>query len=106
MAHEAETREAYIIEFILLLCGLRNFTDGSAKNMGSPSRIVAQFVRDNYEHWLSTPGKKGQQRKGGDLRRFLPKYEPLPVYQHGWLDPYFENWSSLEAASKSPEPSL
>jgi hypothetical protein len=66
-----------------------------------PSAIVAKSIQDMYGHWLAAPGKNGQPHKDGDLRRFLPEYRQLPAYQMGWLQPYFENWKSLEAASQS-----
>jgi hypothetical protein len=66
-----------------------------------PSAVVAKFVREIHQDWLSTPGKKGQQRNDNNLRRFTPEYKPLPEYKMGWLQQYLENWGSLEAASKS-----
>jgi hypothetical protein len=66
-----------------------------------PSGIVAQSLLDMYGDWLVTPGKKGQRRNDTSFRRFLPEYKPLPNYKLGWLQPYLENWGSLEAASKA-----
>ena len=65
-----------------------------------PSEIVAKSLREMHQDWLNTPGAKGQQRNDNALRRFMPEYRPLATYAMGWLDPYFENWSSLETASK------
>lgn len=36
-----------------------------------PSEIVAKTVHDDHKQYISTPGKKGQQRKGGSVRNFL-----------------------------------
>jgi hypothetical protein len=66
-----------------------------------PSETVATFVRATHQDWLSTPGKHGQERNDSTFRRFMPAYEPLSGYNAGWLDCYFENWESLEAASKA-----
>lgn len=66
-----------------------------------PSAVVAKFVREIHQDWLHTPGKKGQQRNDNNLRRFMPEYKYLAQYKMGWLDPYYENWSSLEAAAQS-----
>ena len=65
-----------------------------------PSGIVAKSLQEIHQDWLRTPGKKGQQRNDSTFRRFMPDYEPMPQYKMGWLQPYFENWASLEAASK------
>jgi hypothetical protein len=65
-----------------------------------PSEIVAQSIRYMYGHWLATPGKNDRPHRDGNFRRFLPEYKPLSDYKMGWLNPYFENWRSLEAASK------
>lgn len=66
-----------------------------------PSRIVSQFLHEVHQHWLATPGAKGQQRNDSTFRRFMPAYESLPAYKYGWLEPYSENWTSLEKASKN-----
>jgi hypothetical protein len=87
-----------------LLRRFREFAHRSPENIGRPERaVVAKFVREIHQDWLHTPGKKGQQRNDNDLRRFMPEYKYLPDYKMGWLDPYYENWSSLEAASKGAE---
>jgi hypothetical protein len=66
-----------------------------------PSGIVAKSLPEIHRDWLRTPGQKGQQRNDSNFRRFMPDYKPLPAYRLGWLEPYFENWASLETASKS-----
>jgi len=66
-----------------------------------PSTAVAKSLQDIHQNWLGTPGAKGQQRNDSNFRRFMPAYEPLADYKKGWLDRYFENWESLEAASKT-----
>ncbi len=65
-----------------------------------PGSIVAKSLQEIHQDWLRTPGKRGQQRNDSTFRRFMPDYEPLPQYKMGWLQVYFENWASLEAASR------
>jgi hypothetical protein len=65
-----------------------------------PSGVVARSLLEIHQDWLHTPGQKGQQRNDSAFRRFMPDYEPLAQYKKGWLNPYFENWESVEAASK------
>lgn len=65
-----------------------------------PSGIVAKSLQEIHKDWLHTPGKKGQQRNDSTFRRFMPGYDPLPQYKLGWLNPHFENWASLETASR------
>lgn len=67
-----------------------------------PSDIVAEVIRRSHEFWLSAPGKKGQQRKDSDLRRFLPDYDKMGIAigrGAGWLEQYRENWSALADAT-------
>lgn len=63
-----------------------------------PAEIVATALRDCHLAWLHQPGKKGQQRADGDMRRFLPDYSHLEIEQYGagWLEEYREAWSLLE----------
>lgn len=64
-----------------------------------PSTIVADCIFENHVAWLSSPGKKGQERNDNKVRRFLLDYTKLTgrdtVYTKGWLDKYAENWSQL-----------
>jgi len=63
-----------------------------------PSAIVAEVVRHSHQLWLSLPGQRGQQRKDGELRRFLPDYDrvKLPFGRGpGWLNQYREQWQLL-----------
>lgn len=65
-----------------------------------PSEEVAAAVRDSHALWLSLPGRKGQQRKDSDLRRFLPDYDRQGLVfgrGAGWLEPYREAWGLLES---------
>lgn len=65
-----------------------------------PSGVVADVVKVSHATWLSQPGKSGQQRKDGDIRRFLPNYERVGLdigYGPGWLEPYRENWRIIAA---------
>lgn len=63
-----------------------------------PSVVVADVLKCSHESWLNTPGKKGQQRKDGNMRRLLPDYSKngLQKYSKGWLDQYSEKWSILD----------
>jgi hypothetical protein len=78
----------------------RSVTD-QPKTWVLPSAIVAKSLDDIHKDWLRTLGAKGQQRNDSNFRRFMPEYRPLSDYKMGWLDLYFENWSSLEVASKT-----
>jgi hypothetical protein len=67
-----------------------------------PSAIVAEVIRQSHRLWLATPGQHGQQRKDGELRRFLPDYDrvKLPFGRGaGWLEQYRERWQSLTGAT-------
>lgn len=46
-----------------------------------PSRIVAQTIREDYERWLSTPGKQGQKHNETLIRNFS---DPDDVYLDRW----------------------
>jgi hypothetical protein len=70
-----------------------------------PSAVVAKALNASHQKWLSTPGKKGQQRKDNNLRRFTPSYDYLglgPEFSSGWLDPYRDAWSLLDRAAGPP----
>jgi hypothetical protein len=62
-----------------------------------PARVVAAVLAESHRTWLNQPGKKGQQRKDNDLRRFLPAYDHLGMasYSLGWLEMYREAWHLL-----------
>ena len=56
------------------------------------------MILRGHKAWLATPGKKGQQRKDSDFRRFLPDYDRMGIEigcRHGWLDCYRERWDVL-----------
>ena len=38
-----------------------------------PSKIVAETIAKEYQIWLHTPGKKGQQHNDTDIRNFYDK---------------------------------
>jgi hypothetical protein len=78
----------------------RELTD-APKTWIVPSAVVAKFIREMHKDWLRTPGRNDQQRNDTKFRRFMPEYKPLLAYKKGWLDPYFEKWETLEAASKA-----
>jgi hypothetical protein len=54
-----------------------------------PSGVVAEAVTASHQKWLMTPGAKGQMRKDGPMRRFLPDYGRIWAtenpYPPGWL---------------------
>lgn len=64
-----------------------------------PSAVVAKVLSDSHQHWLNTPGKKGQAHNPTPMRRFKPDYgrEALSGYAAGWLEPYREAWDLLKA---------
>lgn len=66
-----------------------------------PAAVVAQTLAECHQAWLEQPGKRGQQRKDNDLRRFLPDYSSLQMgkYEQGWLEPYREAWHLLERSA-------
>jgi hypothetical protein len=71
-----------------------------------PAPVVARVLALSYERWLATPGMNGQRHNDTKLRRFRLCYEKHglgPEYTRGWLDPYLEKWSLLEAATQSSE---
>lgn len=63
-----------------------------------PAPVVAKALAECHQAWLDQPGKKGQQRKDGDMRRFLPDNSHLAFgkYEAGWLEEYREAWHLLE----------
>lgn len=68
-----------------------------------PAAVVATALADCHQAWLKQPGKQGQQRKDGDMRRLLPNYAHLEManYGAGWLEPYREAWHLLGSIGKS-----
>ena len=79
-----------------------------------PSAVVAETISAAHKKWLNTLGKKGQQRKDGEMRRLLPDYvktfgvkdNPYPT---GWLAPYRDAWHLLKLDPTDPtrpEPAL
>ena len=54
-----------------------------------PSAVVADVVARSHSTWLSQPGKRGQERKNGKLRRFMPDFTKVGLdidAGPGWLD--------------------
>lgn len=67
-----------------------------------PSLKVADVIKRSHQVWLATPGRSGQQRKDGEMRRFLPDYNKVGLdigCGPGWLDPYREAWQLIERPS-------
>jgi hypothetical protein len=50
-----------------------------------PSRHVAKHISESHKNWLSTPGKKGQEHKDTNMRRFSD-----------FDDKYLEAWELLK----------
>ncbi|MER9259006.1 hypothetical protein [Mesorhizobium sp. M0619] len=70
-----------------------------------PSSVVADVIRRSHKTWLSSPGKKGQQRTDTDFRRFLPDYDKMGILigrGAGWLDSYRDAWSLLAKPTLKP----
>jgi hypothetical protein len=72
-----------------------------------PAKVVAEILRLSHQKWLNTPGKNGQARNDGKMRRFLPSYAKLfgpttTPYGEGWLDQYKNAWQILRLSS-TPE---
>lgn len=65
-----------------------------------PSAVVAAVLDESHQHWLKTPGKKGQAHNDTKMRRFLPDYtvSGFAKYGDGWLDKFREAWDSLGEA--------
>ena len=65
-----------------------------------PSIRVAEVLAASHQKWITTPGKKGQLRKDGVMRRLMPDYtrvfgatdNPYPL---GWLNQYRDAWHLL-----------
>lgn len=70
-----------------------------------PAAVVAKALAETHQAWISQPGKKGQQRKDGNMRRFLPSYAHLSMgcYEEGWLEQYREAWHLLRNSTNSSE---
>ena len=65
-----------------------------------PSSVVADVLTKSHSKWLNTPGRAGQARKDGQMRRFLPNYERIfghvkNPYPAGWLSAYRAAWHLL-----------
>jgi hypothetical protein len=66
-----------------------------------PAALVADVLTASHRTWLATPGHRGQARKDGLMRRFLPDYTRIfgpsnNPYPHGWLDQYRDAWQLLK----------
>ncbi len=49
-----------------------------------PSKVVADFAREDHKKWLETPGKRGQEHKVTSMRMFKD-----------YDDKYLERWDIL-----------
>lgn len=50
-----------------------------------PSKIVAKSLKENYQIWINTPGKKGQKHNDTSLRNFYIKD-----------DSYLQKWDLIK----------
>ena len=75
-----------------------------------PAQKVARVISEAHQQWRKTPGKKGQERKDGPMRRFLPDYRKTWItdnpYPAGWLDQYQDAWELLTLEKTDPESPL
>lgn len=75
-----------------------------------PAAVVAKVISEAHQKWLTTPGKKGQARKDGPMRRFLPDYAKTWTdenpYPTGWLTRYCRAWDILNLEKTDPEKPL
>lgn len=65
-----------------------------------PSPIVAEVLFKAHRKWLATPGRNGQPRKDGAMRRLTPDYTRTfgnenNLYPKGWMDQYRDAWHTL-----------
>jgi len=73
-----------------------------------PAAVVAKVLHEAHQQWLKTPGKKGQARKDGPMRRFLPDCSRTWTsgdnpYSAGWLECYDDGWEILRLEKTDPE---
>ena len=74
--------------------------DSSPRMFVLPSKVVAEAIGSSHTSWLSTPGKRGQQRNDSNVRRLLPDYGnsylgKVNPYPFGWMDKYRDAWQLL-----------
>ncbi len=55
-----------------------------------PTHILNVWLVQNYEYWLATPGKKGQQRSADNRVRTLSY-----IHEKSKIEPYCNNWDIL-----------
>lgn len=93
--HESLTSHSLFYCFVDFAVG----TDESTFTYVVPAAVVAKALAETHQAWLSHPGKRGQQRNDGDMRRLLPGYihEGADDYRSGWLEQYREAWHLLAA---------
>jgi hypothetical protein len=47
-----------------------------------PSKIVVDYISENHQIWLNTPGKKGQKHNNSSIRTF--RLEKDSEYRNAW----------------------
>ena len=70
--------------------------------------FVAEAIGSSHASWLSTPGKRGQQRNDSNVRRLLPDYSnaylgKVDPYPLGWMDEYRDAWQLLRLSSSETQ---
>jgi hypothetical protein len=107
--HMKPKHEQLVSDF-LFYCFV-DFGDGvedHPRTLVVPSSTVAAAIRESHQHWLKTPGMKGQAHKDSKVRRFLPDYtrvfgEGHATYGPNWAEKYRDAWHLLGPPQKSPD---
>lgn len=55
-----------------------------------PTKLVNQWLREDFEEWLRTPGKFGRSHSDANKKRHLNEHKRAPD-----LAPYLNNWDTL-----------
>jgi len=68
-----------------------------------PTPVIDKWLRDDFHHWVTTPGAKGQQRATDNIRRLFYVDDEAEKLSHGYnqkLGPYKGAWDLLSANEK------
>ena len=92
-----KAEKEYGKNFFWILCGIPepDNKDQTFKCFIIPSKKMSKNVRESFELWAKTPGKKGQVRNQENKFRAvaLPPKKDL----NGWdIFPYLNNWKLIE----------
>lgn len=100
--HEGVRGASLFYVFLSFTVDLRQLPDAFVV----PSNVVADVLYTAHRAWLARPGRGGKPHKDGEMRRFLPDYSReglTETYGPGWLEPYRDGWSQLNAAAALEE---